>query len=225
MKISRNTFETFIVTWIWRARLPPLPNPVDPGPDTQPVQLLLDVSWRVQHSPLDGHFFFHSETQRRGHSDTFPCPALVTESAHVYDLAEHPDRPHSIPVSYSRLFHVIIITHHLGFQLVHLHQLEFQPQQIIARTCAQQLIHVYAEKNVSCLMLKHPWVSNRLLEFHVQRCLPEMVLPDHRGISSSIHGTFKFSYVTTRCGQGVLRRQLDVQRPPGDAVQEGCLPT
>ena len=34
------------------------------------------------------------------HSDKFPYPALATMSAHVSDLVEHPDCPHSIPVSY-----------------------------------------------------------------------------------------------------------------------------
>ena len=58
MKVSCNTFETFILSelsWFGRAQLSPLPNPADPGPSTQPVQQLLDVSRRVQHSPPDGH--------------------------------------------------------------------------------------------------------------------------------------------------------------------------
>ena len=129
------------------------------------------------------------------HSDTFPYTQTV--------LA-----PFQCPTEVdSSLLHVIIVTHQLCFQVVLLQQLEFQPQQIIAYTCAQQIVHVYAEKNVSCLLLKHTRVSNRLLEFHVPQCLLETVLPDHRGIPSSIHGTFKFSdQMLTRGPQVATRR-------------------
>ena len=42
-------------------------------------------------------------------------------------------------------------------------------------------------------MLKHSWMGNRLLELHVKSCLPEMVLPNRRGVPSAIHGTFKLA--------------------------------
>ena len=50
-----------------------------------------------------------------------------------------------------------------------------------------------------------------------------MVLPNHRGVASSIQGTFKLTDVSTRCCQGVIKVELNVQRPSCVAIQEGCL--
>ena len=66
------------------------------------------------------------------------------------------------------------------------------------------------------------WVTDSL-NFMSSGVFPEMVLPNHRGGASSIHGTFKLGDVLTRCCQGVFRWQLHVQRPPCVAIQ--CLDT
>ena len=77
---------------------------------------------------------------------------------------------------------------------------------------------MHAEKNVWSFILKHRWMGNRHLEHHVKLCLPEMVLPNHRGVLSSIHGTFKLADVTTRCStrnpQEATRRTTTSWRRP-----------
>ena len=96
------------------------------------------------------------------------------------------------------LHHVVIFSHQQCFQFMLSQQLFLQPHQIVAWTCAQQIIHVYAKKKFSSFMLKHPWMGDRLCELHVKWCLPEMVLPN-RGVASSMHGAFKLADVSTRC--------------------------
>ena len=107
MQKSCNKFEAFVVSLselplFCRHQLPPLPNPADPGPRTQCVQQLLDVSWRVQHSPPDGHFellpspLWHSVAWR--YFDNSPFPTHATMNAHVFDRVVLQDPSHLISV-------------------------------------------------------------------------------------------------------------------------------
>ena len=89
---------------IWRAQLPPLPNPVGPGPGTQPVQQLLDVRWRVRHSLPDVHSDFLPSPQWHTvawkYFDCSPFPTHATMTARVFDLAVLQEHFHSIPEFY-----------------------------------------------------------------------------------------------------------------------------
>ena len=153
--------------WSWRAQLPPLPNPADPRPGTQPVQQLPGVSWRVQHSPLVGHSdllpspLWHSVAWR--YFDNSPFPTQATMNAHVFDRVEVQDRSRPIPVFYrdrwlsSALFPIRTLSAIVSSANIRSSR---GPVHSKSSTCTQK-------ENVSCFMLKNPWMSNRLLQLHV----------------------------------------------------------
>ena len=160
--------------WFWRAQLPPLPNPADPVPDKQPAQQLLDVSWQVQHSPPDVRSdllpsrLWHSVAWR--YFDNSPFPTHATMNAHAFDrvVLQGHSRPFQCSTEINGfLLHVVVFSHQLCFQFVLFQQLSLQPRQIVAYSCAQQIINMHTKENVSRSMLKHPWMSNRLLELQV----------------------------------------------------------
>ena len=93
MQVSCNTFETFVrhplseLPWFWRAQLPPLPNPVDPGPGTQPVQLQCDVCGEFStHLRLVTSISLHCGTKWRGDTSTILNSQLSQLGTHVSSI-------------------------------------------------------------------------------------------------------------------------------------------
>ena len=90
---------------------------------------------------------------------------------------------------------------------------------LLAVLCTANHPHAHKRKCLVCHVETHPtWVLDSL-NFISSSVFWEMVLPTHRGVASSTHGTARLADVSTRCCQGVLREQLNIQRPPCVAMK------
>ena len=177
MQTSCKTFEAFVVTLsLGIARVPPLPNRADPGPGTQPVQQLLDVSWQVQHSPPDGHSDFlplpqwHTVAWR--YFDSSPFPTHVIMSARVFNPAVVQDRSHSIPVFYRDRWLSSPCRHLVPSALFPIHTLSKTVSSTTSDLhevlCTANRPHAHKRECLVSHVGTHPRMGKRLVELHVK---------------------------------------------------------
>ena len=180
MQISCNTFEAFVVTLSrnchcfgeLNCRHSQIQSIM--GQVHNPCKQLLDVSWRVQHLPPDGH------------SDFLPSPQWHTLAWRYFDSSPFhvssirpysKDRSHSIRELHRDRRHSPPCHHLLTSALFPIHILSTSVSSATSNRrvnlCTTNHQHARRE-NITSLMLKHPWMGNRLCEHPVKECLPEV---------------------------------------------------